>query len=282
MADIIYILINDAMEGFVKIGLTTTSVEQRMRELDSTGIPLPFTCFHASEVIDGRKVERLLHDAFKNDRTRPRREFFKIDPERVRSALLLAQVKDVTPRGDVETEDGDVEALSKYRKRRGKFIMENFAIPVGAVLTLSKDESITCTVLEGNNVEFEGEVMTLSGSCLQAMHSLGFTWKSVAGPDYWQYEGETLVAIRNRYEEMLHSIEATWNGCYRVEQDEDQSIYIWDLAGENEMPVNPVKPILREIAQDIGVNINNINGNPYNTRQLGRLIIQSLKALAIN
>lgn len=34
MADIIYVLTNEAMEGFVKIGFTTTSVEQRIKELD--------------------------------------------------------------------------------------------------------------------------------------------------------------------------------------------------------------------------------------------------------
>ena len=37
---IIYILINEAMPGYTKIDKTTSPVEQRMRELDSTG---PFT-----------------------------------------------------------------------------------------------------------------------------------------------------------------------------------------------------------------------------------------------
>ena len=112
MTDIIYILTNDAMDGFLKIGLTSTSVEQRMRELDTTGVPLPFTCFHASEVTNGRKTEKLLHDAFKDSRVRQRREFFQTNPERVRSALLLAQVNDVTPRDDVETEE---ELLAKQK-----------------------------------------------------------------------------------------------------------------------------------------------------------------------
>lgn len=34
----IYILINEAMPGYTKVGKTTTSVEQRMRELD-IGVP---------------------------------------------------------------------------------------------------------------------------------------------------------------------------------------------------------------------------------------------------
>jgi len=279
MTDIVYILTNDAMEGFLKIGLTTTSVEQRMRELDTTGVPLPFTCFHASEVSDGRKTEKLLHDAFKDNRVRQRREFFQIDPERVRSALLLAELNDVTPRDDIETEDGDIEALTKVRKRRGKFIMSNYNIPVGAILTLSKDENITCKVLENNNVEFEDEVMTLSGSCLQAMHNLGFTWKAVAGPDYWQYEGETLVALRNRKEETFHNLEAIWDNRYRIERDEDGTISIWNIDTEPAVLIKPARPVLHDIAKNIGVDISNKNGNDKNTRQLGEHVINKLRVM---
>jgi hypothetical protein len=37
---IIYILINEGMPGYTKVGKTSTSVEQRMKELDTTGVPL--------------------------------------------------------------------------------------------------------------------------------------------------------------------------------------------------------------------------------------------------
>lgn len=125
MPDVIYILINEAMPGFVKVGRTSTSVEQRMKELDNTSMPLPFECFHAAEVPSGVTVERLLLAAFKDKRIRKRREFFKIDPEQVRSALLLAQTRDVTPRDDVFEEVEDVEALNKARNRRGGFSFED-------------------------------------------------------------------------------------------------------------------------------------------------------------
>jgi hypothetical protein len=52
MPEIVYFLTNEAMEGMVKIGRTTTSVEQRIRELDNTSMPLPFQCFYAAEVGD--------------------------------------------------------------------------------------------------------------------------------------------------------------------------------------------------------------------------------------
>jgi hypothetical protein len=40
----IYLLINSAMEGFVKIGKTTKTPEERAKELsNATGVPTPFT-----------------------------------------------------------------------------------------------------------------------------------------------------------------------------------------------------------------------------------------------
>lgn len=44
----------------------------------------------------------------------------------------------------------------------------------------------------------------------------------------------------------------------------------------NGTPVSPVLPILKEIAQELGVPVLNSNGNPFNTRQLGSLIIRTV------
>lgn len=42
MSEIVYVLSNEAMPGYVKVGRTTTSLEQRVRELSrSTSVPLP-------------------------------------------------------------------------------------------------------------------------------------------------------------------------------------------------------------------------------------------------
>jgi len=42
MAEIVYVLTNESMEGMVKIGRTSTSVEQRIRELDKQACLCPF------------------------------------------------------------------------------------------------------------------------------------------------------------------------------------------------------------------------------------------------
>ena len=201
MTGIIYILTNEAMPGYVKIGKTSTTVEQRMRELDTTGLPLPFECFYAARVADCDTAERLLHDAFDDTRVRARREFFRISPERIASALKLAALEEVTPRDDVVEDRDDEIALNRARERRGRFNFRLVGIEPGAVLTLTKDDAITCEVVDQRTVIFEEESMSLSQAALKAVHALGYTWKAISGPEAWEYDGETLDTIRRRIEE---------------------------------------------------------------------------------
>ena len=195
MTDIIYILTNEAMPGYVKIGKTSTSLEQRIRELSSsTSIPLPFTCFYACTVKDSAFVEHQLHDAFDDSRINPKREFFQIAPERVVSALKLAEIEDITPKKDfVETKE-DQEALHQARERRSAFKFSMVDISVGAELIFSRDENKKAKVIDDHSVEFDGEITSLSTS---AQKILGYDY-GVAGTDYWMYEGETLDERRKR------------------------------------------------------------------------------------
>ena len=43
---IVYVLSNPAFEGYVKVG-RTVDLEQRLRQLDNTSVPLPFRCENA-------------------------------------------------------------------------------------------------------------------------------------------------------------------------------------------------------------------------------------------
>jgi hypothetical protein len=42
--------------------------------------------------------------------------------------------------------------------------------------------------------------------------------------------------------------------------------------------VSPSKPALKELATQLNVPLLNSNGNPYNTRQLGSLVIKSIES----
>ena len=201
MEGIIYILINEAMPDYTKIGKCTTSVAQRMRELDTTGVPLPFECFYAARVADCHAVERLLHDAFADNRIRPRREFFRISAERIASALKIGALEDVTPKYDVVEDRDDEIALNKARERRGRFNFRMVGIAPGSLLTHAQDDTYTCEVVDDRNVLYKGAIMSLSQSALKSFHEMGYSWKAVSGPEYWEHEGRTLDAIRREMEE---------------------------------------------------------------------------------
>ena len=196
MNEIIYILMNEAMPGYVKIG-RTNDLERRIREMDNTSVPLPFECFYASIVRDAQFAERQLHDAFLDHRVRSSREFFEISPERAVAALKLAEIENVTPKKDFVETPEDQQALNQARKKRSIFNFSMVDIPVGAELVFSRDENIKAMVIDNRSIEYNGEITSLSSS---AQKILGYNY-GVAGTDYWMYEGETLDERRKRMEE---------------------------------------------------------------------------------
>lgn len=200
MKEIIYILTNEAMPGYVKIGKTNSNLEQRVRELSvSTSVPLPFTVFYACTVNDAKFCEHQLHDAFDDNRVNPKREFFRIAPERVVAALKLAEIENITPKKEYFESKEDQEALNAARKIRSRFNFEMVKIPIGAELYFSRNESIKAKVIDthvANSIEFNGKKTSLSSS---AQKILGYQY-SVAGTDYWMYEGETLDERRRQFE----------------------------------------------------------------------------------
>ena len=196
MDEIIYILINEAMPGYVKIG-RTTNLEQRIRSLDTTGLPLPFECFYACTVKDAQFAERQLHDAFFDHRVRSSREFFEISPDRAVAALKLAEIENVTPGRDfVETRE-DQQALNLARKKRSVFNFAMVDIPVGAELVFRQDENIKVKVVDNRRIDWNGEVVYLAPTTQKL---LGYA-RPVQGALYWTYEGETLDERRKRMEE---------------------------------------------------------------------------------
>jgi hypothetical protein len=190
---IVYVLTNEAMPGYVKVGKTENSVAERIKSLDNTSLPLPFECYYAARVDDMDEAEKLVHDIFDDVRVTPRREFFNIDPERIRSALRLANGVDVTPGEEEVVEDAsDRAALGRAKKRRENTNFGMLGIEPGTTLTFSKDPSVVCTVIDEKKIEFEGETTSVSRSALTILHRLGYEWPAVSGWGYWQYKGRKL------------------------------------------------------------------------------------------
>ncbi len=200
MPDIIYILTNEAMPGLVKIGLTADDVETRLTQLSAhTGVPLPFECHFAAEVEDAQKLERQLHQLFSEARVNPRREFFKVDPEKVVLAISIGKFTEVTP-GDAEVYREEKDALERVKARRPRIKFEAIGIQPGAVLTFSRDEAVTATVAEGGKLTFEGEVLSPSAAALKVLNRMGYKTSAASGSEYWKFEGELLDERRRRIE----------------------------------------------------------------------------------
>jgi hypothetical protein len=200
MPNIVYVLTNEAMPGFVKIGLTTDNVESRMAQLSAhSGVPLPFECYFAAEVKDCVKLEKTLHQLFAEARVNPKREFFKIDPEKVVLAISIGDFNEVTP-GTSQIDDDEQQALEKVKARRARLRLDALGIYPGATLVCSRDESLTATVADGGKVIYAGEVLSLSAAALKALHSLGYKTPAASGSGYWMFDGELLDERRRRME----------------------------------------------------------------------------------
>ncbi len=180
----------------MKVGKTSTSVVERIKSLYGTSLPYPFECYYAARVADMDKVEKLVHDAFADQRITRRREFFTIDPARVRSAIQLAEIEDVTPSEDEIVENvQDRAALDQARSRQRNKTFPMLGIERGALLTFSKAPEITCTVVDDKRVEFDGTVTSVSASALEVTRRLVHDWPTVNGWAYWQYEGRLLSEL---------------------------------------------------------------------------------------
>jgi len=75
----VYILVNPAFPGFLKIGKSTKEPEARARELSSgSGVPAPYAVAWDAFVSDCDRVEGLIHEQLAHARSRKDREFFAV------------------------------------------------------------------------------------------------------------------------------------------------------------------------------------------------------------
>lgn len=201
MDEIVYILINEAMPGYIKIG-RTSDLTTRIRDLSRTAVPLPFVCFSAKKVKDSREIEKKLHAAYAKDRidSGAGREFFKVPAEQAAAALDIALGEDVTPREDIAMSPAEKVAWEEVKERRPQFKFSFVGINPGTILTFYSDDSVTCIVKDDRNVEFEGRSMSTTEAAIIVLESKGKHWKGVSGPGCWEYEGETLYERRIRLE----------------------------------------------------------------------------------
>lgn len=157
MDGVVYILTNPLMPGLCKVGMTAGGVEVRMKQLFTSGVPVPFECQYAVCVPDAAGTEKLLHHAFGDHRVNATREFFRIDPERIRSALRLAGGVEVTPKHDVVDKIEDLHALNAAKKKEAPFMFSMVGLELGDTLVSTFAGTEICSVFSEKQVLFRGE-----------------------------------------------------------------------------------------------------------------------------
>lgn len=204
---IVYVLTNSAMPGLVKIGMTTReSIDTRMKELYSTGVPVPFDCVYACEVkvSDCAKIEKALHKAFEPNRINANREFFSIKPEQATAILELFDRKDITSEVTAEIENDltpeDKVAGEKIKTtRRPPLNFREMGIPLNSILKFVNNPSVLVTVIADKKISYNGDIISLTAVTRQLLNAP----RDVAPTRYWEYEGKNL---RDIYDE-VYSLE---------------------------------------------------------------------------
>lgn len=202
---IVYLLTNECMPGLVKIGMTSRKdLDARMRELYTTGVPLPFECAYACKVklAHMHELESALHVAFAPNRVNDNREFFRISPSQ---AIPLLKLLDHLNEGDVTAEvaaeiesdlkNEDKAAVAKSRSRRPPLNFYEMGLKNGDVLHYIQDDKVTCTIASAKRVSFNGEERSLTSVTTEL---LGSKW-GVQPTPYWTFNGHKL---RDLYDEI--------------------------------------------------------------------------------
>jgi hypothetical protein len=194
MAEIVYVLTNEAMPGLVKIGRTKQEdANARIADLYTTGVPVPFTLEYACKVPNSKEVEAALHTAFAPHRINPKREFFQIDPEQAIAILRLLHTEDATPEVQQQPAGLDPESLAareKLKTRRPNLNFHEMDIPTGSTLQ-SIHEATTATVVGPKKVRLGDEEVSLTEATRRV---LGLTYNVAPNP-HWTFNGRVLSDI---------------------------------------------------------------------------------------
>lgn len=196
---IVYLLTNPVMPGLVKIGMTAQEdIDKRMKELYTTGVPVPFECQFACRVkkSDCVKIEKALHTAFEPQRINANREFFRIQVNQAKAILELFHHTDVTEEVTDEIQndltDDDKAASVKAQPHRPALNFYEMGMQKGDILTWKDDPEISVTVISERKVSYNGEETSISSLSAQLK---GYKSKHISPGTHWLYKDKLLSDI---------------------------------------------------------------------------------------
>ncbi len=196
---IVYLLTNPVMPGLVKIGMTAQEdIDKRMKELYTTGVPVPFECQFACRVkkTDCVKIEKALHTAFEPQRINANREFFRINVGQAKAILELFHHTDVTEEVTDEIQndltDDDKAASAKAQPHRPALNFYEMGMQKGDKLIWKDDPTISVTVISERKVSYNGEETSISALSAQLK---GYKSRHIAPGGHWLFNDKLLSDI---------------------------------------------------------------------------------------
>lgn len=215
----VYILTNPSFrEDWVKIGMTQ-NMEERLKTLDTTSLPLPFKKYATLQTSKYEKAEKHVHhfiETFTNLRIRDKREFFNVKPEQALKIFCeVAELLDdaIVTKYDEKgcptqiypipcPEKPENTAPVKPAPRK-PFEFSMIGMKEGDVVTFDplKIDVIVCGK---NKIIHEGNTYTLTGFCKAFLpDNMRTPSDAYQGPKYFSYEGVTLWKLRLRDEDIM-------------------------------------------------------------------------------
>lgn len=109
----VYLLKNECMPGYYKIGLTRSSVESRIKTLRSTSLPKDFECIESFESDFVLQLERHIHKRLKEKRAGKDREFFIFHSEELAVDAFRGALKAFNPKAYSKNDIAKIEATKE-------------------------------------------------------------------------------------------------------------------------------------------------------------------------
>lgn len=206
--NVIYILTNPALDGFVKIGFAS-DLQKRIKQLSqASSIPYSFQAYAVYEttakltdkalhdVIDSLNPDLRTHEEDDQGKTH-KKEFFVMSPEEAYTILEdIAKISGTTNRlhriKQTKEEAADTAEATEIKKAAmlKPFTFSACDIPIGAEVVFTRDPSIKGVVVDDKHIKIGDEISSLS-----AVVKKYTGWKTAQGPAYFTYNGRLLKEI---------------------------------------------------------------------------------------
>jgi len=167
----------------LKIGFTTRTVKQRIKDLESsTGVMPGFVCEYAVKCNFPRKVEQIVHEMLSAYRVSKNREFFSIDLESAAGSLHDA----CNLSNDVVLEVYDLKELQKIAETKAELAMEQRRVKEKAdrefferarEYKLKKEEENRTRKIMNDRYEFLSIVEPLKYNCEKFISNLKWSYR---------------------------------------------------------------------------------------------------------